>query len=127
MIADANFPVGPLKKKNRHVNSSKEKNNYSDVSTWTCECYKSFLKSCKAVQQGNKNELIDRCELLKHLIENGLEILISLSKTELKSMSSTLSLPCTPDISKDDIIQDFFNVMLEVCGDTSNNVLAMIE
>ena len=86
-----------------------------------------FLKFYKAVQQGNENELIGRCTLLKHLIENGLEILIFLSKTELKSISSALSLPFTPDTSKDDMILNVSDVMLDVHGDKSNGVISVIK
>ena len=46
--------VKEQKKKNRHANKEKGKNDYSDVSTWTCEFCKDVLKSCGAVQQGNK-------------------------------------------------------------------------
>ena len=49
------------------------------------------------------------------------------SKTELKSMPAALSLPCGHGVSKDDMIKNVSNVMLDVCGDTSNGVLALIE
>ena len=64
---------------------------------------------------------------MKHLIANGLEFLMSTSKTELKSMSHAFSLPYGYDTSKDDIIKNISNVMLDVFGDTSNGVLALIE
>ena len=79
------------------------------------------------MQEGNKNELIERCKLLKFLIENRLENLMAMSKTELKSMPSALSLPHGLDTSKDDTIRNISNVMLGMHGDTSNDVLAVIE
>ena len=42
-------------------------------------------------------------------------------------MSSALSLPCTPGTSKDDMIRNVSNVMLDVYGDRSNGVLSVIE
>ena len=119
--------VKALKKKNRCANKEKCKNDYSDVSTWTCEFCKDMLKSHGALQQGNKKELIDRCVLLKHLIANDIEHLMSASKTDLKSMSNALSLPCGLGVSKDDMITNVSNVMLDMFGDTSNGVLALIE
>ena len=65
--------------------------------------------------------------MLKHLIENDLEHLMSVSKTDLKSMSDALSLPHGLGVSKDDMITNVSNVMLDVFGDTSNGVLALIE
>lgn len=115
------------KKKNTCTNKAKCKNDYSDVSTWACEFYKDMLKSHRAVRQGNKRELIDRCALLKHLIANDLEQLISASKTDLKSMPNALSLPHGLGVSKDDIITNVSNVMLDVVGETSNGVLPLIE
>ena len=119
--------VKEQKKKNRCANKEKGKNDYSDVSTWTCEFCKDVLKSCGAVQQGNKKELSDRCALLKYLVANGLEFLMSASKTELKSMSDALSLPHGHGVSKDDMITNVSNVTLDVYGDISNGVLALIE
>ena len=79
------------------------------------------------MQKGNKKELSDRCVLLKHLIANGLETMMSASKTELKSMSAALSLPCGHGASKDDMIRNVSNVMLDVYGDTSEGALALTE
>lgn len=86
-----------------------------------------MLKSHGAVHQGDKTELIDRCALLKHLIANDLEHLISASKTDLKSMPNALSLPHGLGVSKDNMIANVSNVMLDVVGETSNGVLALIE
>ena len=97
------------------------------MSTWTCEYCKSFLNSYKDLLQVNKNEFIDRCVWLKHLIANGLENMMSLSKTELKSMSPALMLPYGQDLSKDDMIMNVLNLMLWAHGDTSNGVLAVID
>ena len=116
-----------MKKKNRYVNSEKIKNNANDVSTWTCEYCKSFLKSYGAVQQGNKSELIDRCVLLKNLIENGLENLISLPTYELRSMCLKLQFPDTQIMSKDMMIKRVSDTMLGVNYDTASGVLALID
>ena len=97
------------------------------MSAWTYEYCKHFLKLCKAVLQGNKKELIDRCILLKHLTANDLENLMPLSKIELRSVPSTLTLPCRQDMSKDVVIRNVSNAMLGACGDVSNGVLAAIE
>ena len=109
------------------MNKEKGKNDYGEASTWTAQFCKDILKSHGAAQQGNKKELSDRCVLLKHLIANGLENMMSTSKTELKSMSAALSLPCRHGVSKDDMIKNVSNVMLDVHGDTSNGALAVIE
>ena len=115
------------KKKNRYVNVAKSKNDAADISTWTCEHCKSFLKSYGAVQQGNRNELINRCVMLKHLIENELETLTSLSKTELRSMCVELKLPDIKDMSKDNMIKSVSDAMLGIHGDTAIDVLALID
>ena len=119
--------VKEMKKKNKCANSSQGKNKEDDISTWTCEYCKSFLKLHKASLQGNKKELIDRCVLLKFLIENNLEHMISLSKMELKSMSSALTLPFGEGITKDDMIRNVSDVLLGIFGDMSNGVLTLIE
>ena len=74
--------VKEQKKKNRYMNKEKGKNDYSDVSTWTCDFCKNFLKSYGAIHQGKKQELIDRCALLKYLITNRLEFLITFSRLD---------------------------------------------
>ena len=68
-----------------------------------------------------------RCVLLKYLIANGLENLMSLSKTKLKLMSSALTFPYGQDISKDDMIMHISNVMFVAHGDTSHGALTVIE
>ena len=42
-------------------------------------------------------------------------------------MSAAASLPCGHGVSKDDMIKNVSNVILDVCGDTSEGVLALIE
>ena len=116
-----------LKKKKRCVNNEKSKNDAADVSTWTVQHCKSFLKSHGAVQQGNKNELIARCVMLKHLIENDLENLMSLSKTELRSMCVELKLPDAKDMPKDHMIQIVSDAMLGIHGDTASDLIAFID
>ena len=74
---------------------------------WTCEFCKDVLKSWGAVQQGNKKELSDRCALLKYLVVNRLDFLMSASKTRLKSVSDALSLPHRHGASKDAWLQIF--------------------
>ena len=53
-------------KKDRCVNGQIRKNNYEDVSTWTCEYYVLYIKSHKTNVQGNKDKLHERCLLLKN-------------------------------------------------------------
>lgn len=83
----------------------------------------SFLKFYKAAYQRDKQEFINRCALLKHLNANSLERLMTLSKIDLKSVSAALSLPCRHNISKDDIIKNISNVILDVHRDTAGGVL----
>ena len=105
-----------MKKKDRHVKNTIGNNNDSDASTWTCEHCKSFLKSCEAVQLGSEIELIDRCVLLKHLIANGHEKLMTLWKRDLISTSDELPLHHENYVSKDNMIKNVFNVVLDVHG-----------
>ena len=72
------------KKKQRHISSLILKNDDRDVSTWTRDYCRSFLKTYRAVQQGKQEELRTRCLLLKKIIYQGLENIISLSKTQLR-------------------------------------------
>ena len=53
--------------------------------------------------------------------------MITLSKIDLKSVSAKLTLPYGKDISKDDIIKNVSDVILDVHGHTSTGVLALIE
>lgn len=64
---------------------------------------------------------------LNHLISNSLESLMSASKTEFKAMLAALSLQCEHGMSKDGMIKNVSNAMLDVFGDTLNRVLALIE
>ena len=118
--------VKELKKKNRCTNESKDKNDDTDMSTWTCDYCKQFLKRHGAAQQGNKAELKERCVLLKHLIANGLENLFALSKTELKSMCADLKFPIL-NVSKDDMIKNVSDSMQNNSGDTTSDILESIE
>ena len=102
------------RKKKKFVNILKSKNDDLDISTQTCECFKSFLKKHDAIQKDNKQESIDSYALLKHLIVNSLEQLIKLSKTYLKFMAAKLKLTYRKQISKDDMIENFSDVMLKV-------------
>ena len=56
-----NLKLFEERKKKRHANSLKSKNDDSDVSTWTCEHCKSFSKSHDAIQKGNNQESTHRC------------------------------------------------------------------
>ena len=65
--------------------------------------------------------------MLKHSTTNSLEKLMTLSKIDLKSMSSELSLPYGYVISKDDMNKCVSNAMLDVHGDITGEVLFLIE
>ena len=99
-------------KKGRCVNLTKVKNDNEDISAWTCEYCQSALHAHGAVKSGNKSELQARCELLKKLLSCNLDNLITLSKTELRSMSLQLSLPSGSDATKDDLIKNISHVMI---------------
>ena len=60
------------------------------------------------------------CLLLKHLIANGLESLMSLSKIGLKIMSEQ-------DISKDGMIKNVSDTMLNNYGNANNGMLALVD
>ena len=64
------------------------------------------------MKQVNQTELSQRLLLLKKLIHYGIEKLMSLSKTELRSMSKALMLPFGADISKEDLITNVSNIMI---------------
>ena len=104
-----------------------QKNDDRCVSTWTCDYCRSFLKTHGAVQKGKQEDLRARCLLLKKLIYHGLENIISLSKTQLRSMSNELKLPHSADISKDDLIKKTCDVMIGEANDTSECLISSIE
>ena len=99
-------------KKGRHRNIVKNKNDNENISTWIYKYCELFLKLHKVVQQGNKLESYARYELLKKLLSCSLENLISLSKTELKLMSAELILPFGAEISKDNLIKNVSNTII---------------
>ena len=105
----------------------RQKNDDNDVSTWTCECIKKVLKSHGSVQEGNQDKIHSRCLLLKKLIYYGLENVMSMSKTTLRSMSADLTLPFGADISKDDLILNMHNVMIHNHNDTIEQMLTLVE
>ena len=119
--------VKDLKKKERCENSSKQKNDDEDASTWTCEYCKKNFKSHDAVQEGNQAKLQSRCVFLKKLISCGFENLMSMSKTDLRQMSANLTLPFGADVSKDDLIANISNVMINNHNDTIEDALALVE
>lgn len=102
------------------------RNNDADASTWTCKHSESFLKTYGSVQKGNKAESRDEC-LLKPLIANGLESLVSLSKTELRSACSELKSHDAADTSEDDIIKSVSGMFLNNYGDTTNGMISLID
>ena len=77
--------------------------------------------------QGNEAKLCNRYFLLKKLICYGLEKIISLSKTSLKSMSADFTLTFGVDISKDDLIENISNAMINNHNDTVDQIVASIE
>ena len=104
----------------------KSKNDDKDVSTWTGEFCKSFFKSHGDMHQGNKSELINSCLLLKKSIAGGLEKSMTLSKIELRSMCTQLTLSDSSSIKKDSLIKSVSDFILDNYGDTPNWILAEI-
>ena len=82
------------------------------------------MKKCNAVFQGNKAELHARCNLLPQLIYYGL---VYLSNTELRSMSEELTLTFGSETSKDNLIMNVSNEMINNEDDTADLMLALIE
>ena len=62
-----------------------------------------------------------------HLIENGLEELISLSTTELGSLCRELLLLDAASVSKDKMINSVSDAMINNYGDTTNGTLTLID
>ena len=52
---------------------------------------------------------------------------MSLSKTELRSMSAELTLPFGTETSKDDLIKNVFDVMIHKKVETAGQMLSIIE
>ena len=57
----------------------------------------------------------------------GLEKLVSLSNTELRSMAAELTLPHSVEIKKDDLIKSVSNVMIDNEEDAIDMILMLIE
>ena len=64
--------------------------------------------------------------MVENLIENDLEDLISLLKTELRSMCVEFKLPNINDITKDNMIKSVSDAMLGIHSDTASDILALI-
>ena len=84
------------------------------------------MKKCNAVFQGNKAELHARCNLLPQLIYYGLEKLVYLSNTELRSMSEELTLTFGSETSKDNLIMNVSNEMIKNEDGIADLMLALI-
>ena len=108
------------------VSCMKLRNDYVGISTWNCEYSKYFLKSYATMQKVNKTELHDRQLLLKYLIANILEILVSLSKIELRHVCAELKLLDIADISKHETIESMSDAMIKNYGDITNDTLELI-
>ena len=50
-----------------------------------------------------------------------------MSKTDLRQMSANLTLPFGADVSKDDLIINISNVMINNHNDTIEDILALVE
>ena len=66
-------------------------------------------------------------QFIKKLIQCGLEKLVSLSKTELRSMSEELTLPFGSETSKDYLIMNVSNETINNEYDTADLMLRFIE
>ena len=116
--------VKDQKTKNRYVSENKCTNVGTDVSTWTCNYCKTFLKSYNAIQQGNVNVLRNRCYLLQKLISNNLQWIICLSMAELKQMSTRFSSPLG---TKDEMVKNIYNIMVDTFSDTSSSIVECLD
>lgn len=116
--------VKDQKTKNRYVSENKCTNVSTDVSTWTCNYCKTFLKSYNAIQQGNVNVLRNRCYLLQKLISNNLQWIICLSMAELKQMSTRFSSPLG---TKDEMVKNIYNIMVDTFSDTSSSIVECLD
>ena len=65
--------------------------------------------------------------VIKKYISNFLQKLISVSKTELRSISADLRLPFGADVIKDDLIKNTSNVMINKQVETTTKMLTLIE
>ena len=79
------------------------------------------------MQHCNQSELRERCALLKCLMSKGFDILMPSAKTALKEMSVDLTLPFGSEMSKDEMIKNVSDVMLNDYGDTYNVKLSTLE
>ena len=79
------------------------------------------------MHSGNKSELQARCKLLKKLLSYRLDNLMTLSKTELRSMSLQLSLPSGSDATKDDLIKNISDVMIHNQVDAAGHILSLVD
>ena len=116
--------VKDQKTKNQHVKKKKCKNVNTNVLTWTCNYCKIFLKSYKAIQQGNMNVLRNRCYLLQKMISNDLQWIMCLSIAELKQMSTRLLSPLG---TKDNMVQNICNIMIDAFTDTSSSIVECLD
>ena len=106
------------------ISENKCKNADTDMSTWTYNYCKAFLKSYKAIQQGNVNVLRNRCYLLQKLISNNSQWIICLSMAELKQMSMRFSSPLG---TKDEMVKNIYNIMVDTFSDTSSSIVECLD
>ena len=116
--------VKELKRKNRYEKSKIVKNDNENVLSWTVKYCQTFLKSHDAVCNGSLDVLHKRCLLLKKLISNDMEYLMSVSKRDLGDLCASLNLPKG---TKDEMIESVSNDMLDIMRDSTSDIVELID
>ena len=65
--------------------------------------------------------------VIKKIVSNGLENLVSVSKTELTSMCDDLKFPFGSEISKDNLIENASDTMINNNNEIADETLSLIE
>ena len=111
--------VKDLKKKNRHVSISENKEN---MKNWCVKDFKVCFKSNGFVLSGNSHVLRNRCVLLHRLVENNMEHCMTLKMKELKEMCNSMSVDIS---SRDLMVKDVSDVLLNVADDAEEDILLL--
>ena len=116
--------VKEQKRKNRYEKSKNLRNDNENVYSWTVKYCQEFLKSHDAVCSGSLDVLHKRCLLLKKLILNDMEYLMSVSKRELCNLCASLNLPKG---TKDEMIESVSHDMLDIMRDSTSDIVELID
>ena len=85
------------------------------------------IKTMQSSSARQQSRVACQAHVVKKSISCDLEILVSLSKTELMSMPTDLTFPAGIGISKDDLIKNVSDSMINKHNETSDQMLALIE